>query len=457
MRAIVCGAGRVGYGIAQRLAQEKANVTVIDRSAKLIQQVSERLDVRGVVGSGSYPDVLGEAGAQEADMVIAVTASDEVNIVSCQIAHSLFSIPTKIARIRAQSYLETQYADVFSRDNIPIDVIISPEREVADAVLQRLTTPGAFDIKSFSDGRVWALGLRLGEDCPILETPIDQVRELFPDLMMTVVAVDRGGSLFCASGDDQLQAGDSVYIVCARDNVDRVISILGQEESQARRVIIIGGGNIGFDVARNLERLGQVKIRLIEREQERASQIADRLSRTIVLQGDGLDREILREAGVSNAETVVSVTNSDQTNLLASIVAKREGARRANILINEAAYGPLAHSVGIDRVIDPRSITISTILQHVRRGRIKSVYSVFEGQGELIEAVALETSNLVGIPLREAALPRGVVIGAIERAAKILLPDPTTVIQPGDRVILFAMRDTVAAVEKMFRVGIEYF
>ncbi|MEM9989312.1 MAG: Trk system potassium transporter TrkA, partial [Pseudomonadota bacterium] len=227
MRVIVCGAGRVGYGIAARLAEEKANVTVIDRSAKLVRTVTERLDVRGVVGSGSFPEILSEAGATDTDMIVAVTASDEVNIVSCQIAHSLFGIPTKIARIRAQSYLDTRYADVFSRDNIPIDVIISPEREVAEAVLQRLTTPAAFDIKSFADGRIWAVGLNLSEDCPVLDAPLRQIRELFPDLQITILGVQRGERFFRATGDDQLQSGDKIYFVCDRNRVDRAISILG--------------------------------------------------------------------------------------------------------------------------------------------------------------------------------------------------------------------------------------
>jgi trk system potassium uptake protein TrkA len=457
MRAIVCGAGRVGYGIAARLAEERASVTVIDRSSELIQSITERLDVRGVVGSGSYPEVLVEAGANNADMVIAVTASDEVNIVACQIAHSLFNIPTKIARIRAQSYLDTRYADVFSRDNIPIDVIISPEREVAEAVLQRLTTPAAFDIKSFADGRIWAVGIRLGEDCPILATPLAQIRELFPDLLITIVGVRRGQSLFRPSGEDQLQPADEVYFIADRTKVDRAIAILGQDQARARRVIIIGGGNVGYDVAKELEALGQTKIRLIEQNAERASHIAERLERTIVLRGSGLDRDILREAGVSDAEAVVALTNSDQTNLLAGIIAKRNGARRASILVNEPAYGALSQSVGIDRFIDPRAITISTILQHVRRGRIKSVYSIVDGEAELLEAVALETSPLVGAPLQSIELPSSVVIGGILRGTEVILPRAQTVVQPGDRVVLMALRDDVPAVEKMFRVAIEYF
>jgi trk system potassium uptake protein TrkA len=457
MRVIVCGAGRVGTGIAQRLAEEDANVTIIDRSAELIRGIQERLDVRGVVGSGSYPDVLVEAGAREADMLIAVTYSDEVNIVACQIAHSIFNVPTKIARIRARSYLQTRYADVFSRDNIPIDVIISPEREVAAAVMQRLTTPAAFDVKSFADDRVWAVGLRLREDSPILATPLRQVRELFPDLKVTILGVNRQESFFRAGADDQLEAGDEVFFVAARENIDRAIDIMGEGQAQARRIVIVGGGNIGFDVARELETRGRNKIRIIEKDDRRAAFIAERLRRTIVLNGSGLDRDVLAEAGITEAEALVALTDSDQTNLLAGVIGKREGARRSMILTNEAEYGSLSQSVGIDRFIDPRATTISTILQHVRRGRIKSVYSILDGQAEIVDAVALETSSLVGSPLAEAELPSGVVLGAIVRGGEVVLPNARTVVRANDRVVLLAMRDAVREVEKMFRVGISYF
>ncbi|MEM1380834.1 MAG: Trk system potassium transporter TrkA [Pseudomonadota bacterium] len=457
MRVIICGAGRVGTGIAQRLAEEDAQVTVIDNQTDLVRAITERLDVRGVVGSGSYPDVLVEAGAKEADMLIAVTHSDEVNIVACQIAHSIFKVPTKIARIRARSYLQTRYADVFSRDNIPIDVIISPEREVAAAVMQRLTTPAAFDVKSFADDRVWALGLRLKDDSPILGTPLRQVRELFPDLKVTILGVHRQEHFFRAGPEDQLEEGDEIFFVAAKQNVDRAVAIMGQGQTKARRIVIVGGGNIGLDVAQELEAQGRNKIRIIEQNADRASEIAEALHRTIVLHGSGLDNELLAEAGIAEAETLVALTDSDQINLLAGVIGKRQGARRAMILTNQPEYGMLSQTVGIDRFVDPRATTISTILQHVRRGRIKAVYSILEGQGELVDALALETSSLVGTPLGEADLPSGIVLGAIVRGTEVILPDKTTVVQPGDRVVLLAMREAVREVEKMFRVGISYF
>lgn len=457
MRVIVCGAGRVGYGIARRLARENNDVTVIDQSKELIRTVSERLDVRGVVGNGAYPEVLSEAGAREADMIVAVTYSDEVNMISCQIAHTLFNVPTKIARIRAAGYLDPRYSDLFSRNHIPIDVIISPEREVSEAIIQRMSTPGAFEIKSFVDGKVWAVGVKLREDCPIINTPLRQVAELFPDLKITIVGVKREGEMWRAHSEDQLSIGDEVFFISDRDDVTRALEIMGEAERQARRVIIIGGGNIGLHVASGLEKLGATKIRLIERDKARAEAIAEQLERTIVLQGDGLDRALLREAGAADAETVVAVTDNDQVNILSSVVAKREGARRSMALLNDQDYGAVSEAVGIDRFIDPRATTVSTILQHIRRGRIKGVYSLSDGQAEIVDAIALETSPLVNKPLREANLPEGVMIGAVFRGGVVSMPAGDMVINAGDRVVLMALRDYVKDVEQMFRVSLEYF
>ena len=457
MRVIICGAGRVGVGIARRLSREKNDVTVVDQSKELIRSVAERLDVRGIVGNGAYPETLEQAGAREADMVIAVTYSDEVNMVACQIAHSLFNVPTKIARIRAQGYLGGRYADLFSRNHIPIDVIISPEREVSEAIMHRLTTPGAFEVKSFIDGRVLAVGVKLGDECPIINTPLRQVAELFPDLKITIVSIKRGDRMWRAHSIDQLESGDRIFFIADRQDVPRALEVMGLAAKQARRVIIVGGGNVGYFVARGLEKTGSMKIRLIEKDRKRAEKIAEELERTIVLQGDGLDRAVLREAGVSEAETIVAVTDSDQANILASVMGKREGARRAMALINDPDYGSVSEAVGVDRFVDPRATTVSTILQHIRRGRIKGVYSVSDGAAEIIDAIALETSPLINKPLKEAGLPEGVMIGAIFRDDVVIMPTGETDIQAGDRVVLLSMRESVSAVEQLFRVSIEYF
>ena len=457
MRVIVCGAGRVGYGIASRLAREGSDVTVIDHSRSLIRSVTERLDVRGVIGNGSYPDVLAEAGAREADMIIAVTYSDEVNMIACQIAHTLFGVPTKIARIRAAGYLDPRYSDLFTRNQMPIDVVISPEREISEAILQRLGTPGAFEVKAFAAGRIWAVGVRIKETCPIIDTPLRQVAELFPDLKITITAIQRDGVMRLAHADDQVQVGDDIFFISAREEVPRAIDILGEAERAARRVVIIGGGNVGLYVAKDLERRGSMKIRIVEKDTARAETIAEELERTVVLQGDGLDRGILREAGAEDAETVLAVTDNDQINILSCAVAKREGARRAMALINNQDYAPISEAVGIDRFVDPRETTISTVLQYIRRGRIKGVFSLSDGQAELIDAVALETSPLVGKPLGDADFSEGVRIGAVYRDQQVIMPTSQTVIQPGDRVVLIAMADSVKDVEHMFRVSIEFF
>lgn len=457
MRVIVCGAGRVGFGIARRLAREKNDVTVVDQSKELIRTISEQLDVRGVIGNCAFPDVLAEAGAREADMIIAVTYSDEVNMIACEVAHALFNVTTKIARIRAPDYLDPRYSDLFSRQHIAIDVIISPEREVSEAIIQRMSTPGAFEIKPFVDGKVWGVGVKLREDCPIINTPLRQVAELFPDLKITIVAIKRQGRMWRSRAEDQLAVGDEIYFISDKADVARALEIMGEAERQARKVIIIGGGNIGLHVARGLESAGSMKIRLIERDRARAEAAAEQLERTVVLQGDGLDRNTLQEAGVSEAEAVVAITDNDQVNILASVVAKREGARRAMALINDPEYGPLSEAVGIDRYVDPRATTISTILQHIRRGRIKGVYSLSDGAAELIDAIALETSPLVDKPLREADLPDGVMIGAVFRDGKVSMPTGDTVIHAGDRIVLMSLRDNVKDVEQMFRVSLEYF
>ncbi len=457
MRIIICGAGRVGFGIAKRLSTEKNEVTVVDQSKELVRSLSERLDVRGVVGNGSYPEVLAEAGAREADMIIAVTYSDEVNMIACQIAHTLFNVPTKIARIRAAGYLDPSYSDLFGRHHMPIDVIISPEREVSESIMQRMATPGAFETKSFVDGAVWAVGVKLKDDCPILNSPLRQVASLFPDLKITIVLIKREDKIWRAHAEDQLAAGDEIHFIADRNDVSRALEIMGKAERLARRVIIIGGGNIGLYVATGLEKVANMKIRMVERDRARAETIAAELERTIVLQGDALDRSLLREAGVSDAESVVAVTNNDQVNILASVVAKREGARRTLALINDLDYGAISEAVGVDSFIDPRATTISTILQHIRQDRIKGLYSVFDGAAELVDAIALETSPIVNKPLAEAELPDGVMIGAVYREGKVSMPNSRTVIKPGDRIVLMALKDYVKDVEQMFRVSIDYF
>ncbi|MGE5476150.1 MAG: Trk system potassium transporter TrkA [Bacteroidales bacterium] len=458
MKVIVCGAGQVGFNIAHYLASENNDVTVIDQRPELIRKITDTLDVQAVLGHASQPSVLEQAGAGDADMIIAVTHADEVNMVACQVAHSLFDVPTKIARVRSQSYLQPMWATLFSREHLPIDVIISPEIEVARAITRRLQVPGAIDVIPLAGDKVRLIGVRCDPDTPLINTPLRQLTVLFPDLNIVVIGIVRDGKPIVPTAEDQMLEGDEVYFVVDTQHVGRALSAFGREDQEARRIVIFGGGNIGLFLAQQIEaEYPNATVKVIEADKERAEYVAKSLTRTVVLNGDVLDTDIQAEAGVAAAETVVSVTNDDETNILAALLAKRTGARRSMTLINKTSYKALVGPLGVDVVISPRAITVSNILQHVRRGRIHAVHSLHEGFGELIEADALETSSLVGKPLRDVKLPVGVLLGAVVRDGTVISPRGNTVVQAGDRVVLFATAEAVKKVEKMFSVRLEYF
>jgi trk system potassium uptake protein TrkA len=458
MKVIVCGAGQVGFNIARQLALEGNDVTVIDQSPELVRRISDTMDAQGMIGHASHPDVLEQAGAADADMIIAVTYADEVNMVACQVAHSLFDVPTKIARIRHQSYLDPVWANLFTRDHLPIDVIISPEIEVARACVRRLRVPGAFEMISLVEDKVKLVGVRCTPTCPVLRTPLRQLFQLFPDLNMVVVGILRDGKAIVPTGDAMMLAGDEVYFVVETKQLARAMAAFGHEETAARRVLIFGGGNIGLFLAQELEREHHgVNVKIIEINPKRAEAIAPMLKNASVIQGDVLDPEILEEANVRGVETVVAVTNDDENNILASLLAKRYGCPRVITLINKGAYESLVSSLGVDVVVSPRNITVSTVLQHVRRGRIHAVHSLRDNFGEVIEAEAMETSSLVGIPLREVKLPHGALVGAIIRGDEVISPRGNTVVENKDRVVLFATAEAVRKVEKMFSVQLEFF
>jgi len=367
-------------------------------------------------------------------------------------------VPTKIARVRHQSYLQPIWANLFSRDNLPIDVIISPEIEVARAVTRRLRVPGAIEVIPMAGDKVRLIGARCTEHTPIVHTPLRQLTVLFPSLAIVIVGIVRQERAIVPTPEDQMLPGDEVYFVVDTEQTDRAMAAFGHEEQEARRVLIFGGGNIGLFLAQQLEtEFPEVTVKAIEIDKNRAEFVAKTLSRTVVLNGDVLDPEILEEAGVAQAEAAVAVTNDDETNILSSLLAKRYGCERAITLINKTTYNPLVSTLGVDVVVNPRGITVSKILQHVRRGRIQAVHSLHEGFGEMIEAVAMETSGLVGVPLKEIRLPPGVIVGAIVREGQIIMPRGTSIIQAKDRVVLFASTSAVKQVEKMFSVRLEYF
>tara|TARA_B110000259_G_C13984211_1_gene389780 strand:+ start:212 stop:1588 length:1377 start_codon:yes stop_codon:yes gene_type:complete len=458
MKVIICGAGQVGWQIARHLASEKNDVTVVDRNPDLVRRATDSLDVQGIVGFASYPDILARAGADDADMVIAATHSDEVNMVTCQVAHSVFNIPRKIARLRSQSYLDAIYSDLYRRDHLPIDVVISPEKEVAEAALRRLQTPAAFETEFFFGGDIQMLGITLDDKCPVLNTPLKQLSDLFSTLSTIVVAIRRQGTLFVPSSGDQLFSGDSCYIFIQKHDVQRALEVFGKTTHAQDRVVIIGGGNVGFTVAKHLEnRSSRIRAKVIEIDRENAEHAAELLEKTIVLHGDGLDAEMLAEANIERSDVILALTDDDKTNLLAAIRAKSMGCPLAICLINDPSMVPLLHAMGIDAYVNPRATTVSSILRHIRHGRVRGVYSIGDAEGEVIEAQVMSTSTIAGQYIRDIEFPEGVLVGAVRKGTKILKPSGSLRIEEGDHVVLFALSADVGEVEQLLQVTVDFF
>ncbi|EAR52150.1 potassium uptake transporter, NAD-binding subunit, TrkA [Oceanicola granulosus HTCC2516] len=458
MKIIICGAGQVGWQIARHLSGERNDVTVVDNNPDLVRRATDTLDVQGIAGFASYPDILERAGAPDADMIIAATHSDEVNMVICQVAHSIFAVRRKIARLRSQSYLDAIYADLYRRDHMPIDVVISPEKEVAEAALQRLAAPAAFDTEEFLDGAGTLLGITIREDCPVVNTPLRQLTDLFSTLRAIVVGLRRDGQLFVPAPGDQIFPGDAAYIFAAREDVGRTLEIFGKTQTKKERVVIIGGGNVGLAVAKALEtRAERVRVRVIERDRATAEHAADALERTMVLNGDGLDTAILQEANIGRADAVLVVTDDDKTNLLAAVRAKELGCPMAICLTNDPTLVPLMGPLDIDAHINPRATTVSSILRHIRHGRVRGVYSIGDAEAEMIEAQVLSTSPMAGQRVRDIAFPEGVLVGGLLKNGKYVKPTGETRVEEGDLVAIFAMADDVPEVERLLQVSIDFF
>ncbi|MEP4038641.1 MULTISPECIES: Trk system potassium transporter TrkA [unclassified Pseudophaeobacter] len=458
MKVIICGAGQVGWQIARHLSAEQNDVTVVDNNPELVRRATDTLDVQGVVGFASYPDILDRAGARDADMIIAATHSDEVNMVTCQVAHSVFSVQRKIARLRARSYLTAIYSDLYRREHLPIDVVISPEREVAAAAMQRLSAPAAFDTEIFMEGGAQLLGIQIDEDCPVVNTPLRQLTDLFSTLRAIVVGVRRDGTLFAPEPGDQLFIGDSCYVFAHVDDVDRTIEVFGKVEKRQDRVVIVGGGNVGLEVAKALEGgASRIRAKMIEKSRKCAEHAAEALERTIVLNGDGLDRSLMIEAGIDRADAMLAVTDDDKTNMLAAVRAKAEGCPFVIALINDPTLLPLLSPLGIDAFINPRATTVSSILRHIRYGRVRQVYSIGDAEAEVIEAEVMSTSPMAGKAIRDIDFPEGVLVGAVRKGDEVLRPTGGLKIETGDVIALFAMADDVPEVERLMQVSIDYF
>lgn len=458
MKVIIAGGGLVGSNIARYLAAAGNDVTVIDQRPELVRKIGDNFDIQPMLGHAAQPSSLAKAGAADADLLIAVTQADEVNMVACQVAHSLFGVPTKIARIRDQAYLKPQWQRLFSPDHLPIDHVISPEVEVAHAIALRLEVPGALNVVPFAEGRVRLLAIRIANDTPIVRTPLRQLTYLFPELNVVCVGVQRGERFFIPDGNDQLLPEDDVHVVIETAQIDRALPAFGCEERISERIVVVGGGNIGLFLASELERTyPQMSIRLIEHSTARAEAIASQFDRVVVLNGDARDPDILAEANVEDAHAVVCVTNDDEINILAGVLARRLGCGRSLALVNNSTYDLITAHVGIDVTINPRETTVSSILQHVRRGRLKSVRTIGDGVAEIYEAEALETSPLVGRPLRDLRPGGDMIVGAIVRGEAVIAPRGNTVVQAHDRVILVARGDALKKVEQLFAVRLDYF
>ncbi len=458
MKVIICGAGQVGWQIARHLSGENNDVTVVDNNPELVRRATDTLDVQGIAGFASHPDILDRAGARDADMVIAATHSDEVNMVTCQVAHSVFAVQRKIARVRAQSYLDAVYSDLYRRDHLPIDVVISPEKEVADAALQRLAAPAAFDTESFLEGRAQLLGITIDDECPVINTPLRQLTDLFSTLRAIVVGIRRDNALFVPASGDQIFPGDECYIFCDTEDMTRTLEIFGKTQSKQERVVIIGGGNVGLAVALALEtRTERVRVKMIEKERICAELAADALDRTIVLNGDGLNSELLEEANIATADAVLAVTDDDKTNLLASVRAKEMGCPMAITLINDPTLVPLMGPLDIDAYINPRATTVSSILRHIRHGRVRGVYSIGDAEAEVIEAQVLGTSPIAGQRIKDVSFPEGTLVGGVMKQGKVIKPTGETRIEEGDVIAIFAMTDDVPEVERLLQVSIDFF
>ena len=458
MKVVICGMGQVGFSIARYLSTHDNDVTIIDESEALINHAASILDVRAIVGFASHPDLLARAGLAEADMIIAVTFADEVNMVACQIAHSLFNVPLKIARVRNKSYLNPEWTALYNADNMPIDLIISPELEVARAIGRGLDFPATFEVIPFAEGLVQLVGIRCKAKSLILNTPLRLIESIFPELDLSIMFIVRGDAGFIQTNTDQLQEGDEVYLLTPKEKLIHVTEAFGFSEQKSQRLLILGGGNVGFCLAEEVEaQHPEISLMLIEMNKDRATYVANQLTNTIVLRGDALDREILREANAKITNKVVAVTSDDKVNILASLLAKRMGAEQAMALINSSSYSSLVTSLGIDSLISPKALTVSSILQYVRRGRIRTVHSLRDNFGEVIEAEAISTSSVLGMTVEEINMPRSLIIGAIVRNDQILMPRNDTVIKIHDRVILIVTSAAVKRFEKLFSVRLEYF
>ena len=455
MNIIICGAGRVGYTIAKLLSEQNHSISVIDQSSEDIQKINESLDVRAIVGKATYPSVLEKANAAEADMIIAVTKNDEINMLICQIAFSVFKVQKKIARIRSKEYLNPKFSKVYNKENLPIDVIISPEIEIAKSIQRKLEAPGALDNVNFAQNKIRLLEILVTESCSLINTPLNEITKKFPKLEANILGVIRKDKFLILKKNDVMKRDDKVYVIINSEQMQQTLLAFGHEEKISTKILIIGGGNIGFNLAKNIEQsFESARIKIIEKDKNRAEFIANELNNSIVINGNGLDEDVLSEANLEEIETVIALTNDDEANLMVCVlVEKFSKEKRTMALINKPNYSLLQSSLKIDDLIEPRMHTVSSILKHVHKGTIETAYTILNGEYEVIEAEIIETSELINKELNNSNLPDGIRIGAILRGEDIIIPRSNFIFKKEDIVVFLAKRDQLPVVENMFRIS----
>ena len=461
MNIIICGAGRVGFTIAKQLSEQGHSITVIDQSSEDIQKIDEALDVKAIVGKATYPSILEKANATEADMIIAVTRNDEINMVICQIAFSIFNIPKKIARIRSQDYLNPKFTRVYNKENLPIDVIISPEIEIAKSIQRKLEAPGTLDSVPFADNKIRLLEILINDNCNLINIQLNELTKKHPNLDANIIGIIRDDRFLIPKKNDDIKKNDKIYVIINSSQMADTLEAFGHNEKISKKILIVGGGNIGFNLAKNLEEtLDSARVKIVEKDKDRAEFLANELNNTIVINGNGLDEEVLMEANLEEAETVLALTNDDEDNLMVSVLVEKFAQdektiddKRTMALINKPNYSLLQNSLKIDDLIDPRMNTVSSILKHIHKGTIETAYTIMNGEYEVIEAEIIETSELINKELKNSNLPEEIRIGAILREDKVIIPRSNFVFQKEDRVVFLAKKDSISVVENIFRIS----
>ena len=457
MKILILGAGQVGGTLAENLANEAFDITLVDNDMAALEELRDKLDIQIVHGSGSHPDVLRRAGADDADMLIAVTSSDEVNMVACQVCYSMFRTPTKIARIRSDAYSTSK--GFFSQEHMPIDVVINPEQVVTDNIRQLLEHPGALQVLDFADGRVQLVAVKAYYGGPLVGQEMRFLREHMPNVDTRVAAIFRRGRAIVPEGNTVIEADDEVFFIAASEHINSVMSELRRVERPFKRIMIAGGGHIGVKLAKAIEPYFSVKV--LESNARRCEELAGELNQSVVLNIDVTDQELLLEENVEQCDAFCAVTNDDEVNIMSSLLAKRLGVRQVVTLIGNPAYVDLMQGGDIDIAISPQQATTSSLLTHVRKADVVKVHSLRRGAAEAIEAVAhgdSRNSKVVGRAIKDVALPPGTSIGAIVRGDDVYIAHDDVMVESGDHVILFLVdKKQVTAVERLFQVGITFF